>query len=195
MGATRRQLVRGALAGALGGPALGPATTAAAETAPAENDASALTRAFRIEQLLVIAYRSVLATDVVAPSVRAQLGGIVAQELEHISWLRRALRQLGVAAPTVGVATAQRELAAHHIHLSLGQIPTQHTALRLLIDVESLAEGAYFAAISRISDPSLLRTCAEVMGCEAQHWTMLAGIQHPGKAYRSVPYPFVQGSA
>lgn len=191
-GATRRQLAQAAIAA--GGSVLGVPGVATAAVAPGETDASALTRAFRIERLVELAYQSVLATSVLRPTVRSQLHAILSQELEHISWLERALRGLGAPVPAVSVATARRELTAHHIHLSLAQIPSQRIALKLLIDVESLAEGAYFSAISKISEPTLLRACAEVMACEAQHWTVLSSIQHPGKIGRSVPYPFVQGS-
>lgn len=193
-GTTRRQLVSAAIAGAVGGSVLVPGGLAQAATASPPDDAAALTRAFRIEQLVETAYRSVLATGVLEPSVGAQLHGILAQELEHLAWLRRTLTELGVGVPSVGAGSAQRELADHHIHVALHRIPDQRAALKLLIDVESLAEGAYFSAISKISDPALIRTCAEAMACEAQHWTVLSGIQHPGKIDRSVPYAFVQGS-
>jgi hypothetical protein len=93
------------------------------------------------------------------------------------------------------VASAQRALARRHVSASLTKLDTQRKCLRLLIDVESLAEGAYFAAITNLRDPVLVRTSAEIMGCEAQHWTLLSALQHHGDVDRAVPYPFVQGSS
>ncbi len=168
---------------------------AAAAAGPAPNDATVLTRTLQIEQLVVTAYRSVLASGVVTAAVASRLRTMLAQELDHVAVLERALHNLGAPSPTTSATGAQRELAAHHVHLSLAHLPSQHECLRLLIDVESLAEGAYFSAISKLTEPGLVRTSAEAMGCEAQHWTVLSALQHHGDVTRSVPYPFVQGSA
>ncbi len=40
----------------------------------------------------------------------------------------------------------------------------------------------------------LARTCAEIMGCEAQHWTVLSGFLNHRDATKAVPYPFVAGT-
>jgi hypothetical protein len=45
-----------------------------------------------------------------------------------------------------------------------------------------------------LSTPSLIRLSVQIMSCEAQHWTVLSGIQHPGQYVKAVPWPFVQGS-
>jgi hypothetical protein len=162
--------------------------------AAAPSDSTVLARTLRIEQLVVIAYERVLASGLVAPAVSAQLHTVLGQEHRHVAVLERALRELSAMPPQTSNAAAQRELAAHHVQVGLNSLGDQHDCLKLLIDVESLAEGAYFAAISKLTDPRLLRTSIAAMGCEAQHWTLLSAIQHPGKLYRSVPYPFVQGS-
>jgi hypothetical protein len=153
-----------------------------------------LTKALGIERVVVSAYRSVLSSGVLTGVVTATLRGILAQELAHVAALERALRGLGAPIPQTSPGAAQSALPRHHIHLSLTHLPTQHDCLRLLIDVESLAEGTYFSAISKLTDPGLLRTSVEAMGCEAQHWTVLSALQHHGDVTRSVPYPFVQGS-
>lgn len=191
---TRRQLVQTGIAGATAVTLLG-SRSAAAAIAAAPSDAAVLTHTLRIEHLVVVAYERVLASGLLAPGPSGQLHAILRQERQHVAALERALHVLGAQAPQSSVAAAQRELAAHHIHTSLSTLRSQHDCLKLLIDVESLAEGAYFAAISKLTDPALVRTSVEAMGCEAQHWTLLSAIQHPGKLYRSVPYPFVQGSA
>jgi hypothetical protein len=193
--ATRRELVRSAFAAGAAILVVASASDALA-SAPAETEARALERALEIEQLVVIAYRQVLATDLLRTNVRNQLQVALGQELEHVEVLERALATLGQppAPASPGIAAAQSALGRHHIHRSLSDFRNQHDCLRLLIDVESLAEGAYFAAIGKLTDPALVRTSAEIMGCEAQHWSVLSGLQHHGDVTQSVPYPFVQGS-
>jgi hypothetical protein len=39
-----------------------------------------------------------------------------------------------------------------------------------------------------------MKLSLELMGSDAQHWTVLSGIQHAGDIGQSVPYPFVAGS-
>jgi Ferritin-like domain len=189
---TRRQLLAAGTA-ASASVLLVPGTADGATTA-APNDSAVLTKALGIERLVVSAYRSVLSSGVLTDSVATPLRGILVQELAHVAVLERALRDLGAPIPQTSPGAAQSELAKNHIHLSLTHLPTQHDCLRLLIDVESLAEGTYFSAISKLTDPGLLRTSVEAMGCEAQHWTVLSALQHHGDVTRSVPYPFVQGS-
>jgi len=190
---TRRQVVQTGIVGTAAA-ALLRVPDAAAAGAVAPSDSAVLARTLRIEQLVVIAYERVLTSGLLAPGVSGQLRTILGQEHRHVAVLERALRELGAALPRTSDSAAERLLAAHHVHVGLGSLRDQHDCLKLLIDVESLAEGAYYASISKLSDPGLMRTSIAAMGCEAQHWTLLNAIQHPGKLYRSVPYPFVQGS-
>jgi hypothetical protein len=76
---------------------------------------------------------------------------------------------------------------------SLANLRTQHECLKLLVDLESVAEGAHYDAISKLRSVRLLALSAEIMACEAQHWTVLSELQHPGKIELAVPNPFVQG--
>jgi hypothetical protein len=159
-------------------------------------EAEAMAYALQIERLAVIVYRQALSTDVLAPRVRSQLTLLMGEERQHVVELERILNGLGASAPPGpdDVAAAQALLTRHQIHRSITNIPTQHDALRVLIDVESLTEGAYFKAMPVLQEASLIRASAEMMGSDAQHWTILAGIQHHGDVSISVPYPFVQGS-
>jgi rubrerythrin len=97
------------------------------------------------------------------------------------------------AAPNVDAA--QVVLTRHGVRWSLTQLTNQHDALKLLVDVESLAENVYFEAVGIITEPPLMRTCAEIMGCEAQHWTVLSGLLNHRDPNKAVPYPFVAGSS
>lgn len=197
---TRRELVGKGLA--LGGTALAAgggadllAGTAPAVAAPAQVEARALTHALQIEQVVVIAYHQVVASDVLRASVRTQLRLLLGQEVEHVTLLERALVARGeivAAAPSVGAA--QAVLTQHGVHWSLTRLRNQHDALKLLVDVESLAENVYFEAVGAVVEPALMRTCGAIMGCEAQHWTVLSGLLNHEDAAKAVPYPFVAGS-
>jgi hypothetical protein len=173
---------------------LEPVSPAAA--APAQLEARALTQALQIEQVVVIAYRQVTSSNVVKPAVRAQLRMLLDQETEHVTLLKRALSARGEIVPAPpNLDAAQAVLSAHKVHWSLTQLRNQHDALKLLVDLESLAENVYFDAVGIVAETALVRTCAEIMGCEAQHWTVLSGLLNHEDATKAVPYPFVAGSA
>lgn len=192
-GTTRRGLIAGAVG--LGAAAsLGAAAAGAAAATSA--DAQALAGALGLERASVIGYTQVLATSVLTAGVRAQLAVLKAQDLEHVAKLEQSIARLGapVSQAPAGVAAAEALLGQHQIHRSLTDLPTQHDCLKLLIDIESLTEGAYFKAIPELTDPSLVKVSLELMGSDSQHWTVLSGIQHDGNVGLSVPYPFVEGS-
>ena len=192
---TRRELVGGA-AVASAASALALAQTGRAAVLAPGSDGEVLGQTLKVESLVVIAYRRVLASGALKPAVAPQVEGILGQELEHVATLQNELKRIGAPVPPEprDLAAAERGLAAHHVNTSLDGLRTQNDCLKLLIDVESVAEGAYFDAIGHLTDASLLRTSAAIMGCEAQHWTVLSAIRHPGEIFYSVPYPFVQGS-
>jgi Ferritin-like domain len=197
---TRRQLVSDGLTAAVGlagagGAASVLASTASAAGAPPQVEAMALTHALQIEQLLLIAYRQVVASPVVHPPVAGQLRTQLGQEVAHVGILQQALAGRGEIVPTPpSLEAAQDELTQHHVHWSLTDLRNQHDCLKLLIDIESLAENAYFEAVAEVQDPILLRTCAEIMACEAQHWTVLSGFLNHQDPKKAVPYPFVEGA-
>jgi Ferritin-like domain len=197
MRATRRELIRrgGIAAGALASAGLATARADAASQAP-QTDAELLARTLRIEQLVVFVYVQVLGAGVLDSQLARQVRGMLSQEREHVEFLEGALHAIGATPPPPPANTAevQAYLNSHQVHRSLTGIRTQHDGMKLLIDAESLAEGAYFYAISRLNDLNLVRRAVEIMGCEAQHWAVLSAIQHPDQIIISVPYPFVEGS-
>lgn len=189
---TRRELITGA-AGLGAAASLGAGAAAAVA---AGSEAGALAHALQLERAGVIAYRQALAARVVSAPVGAQLRLLLAENLQHVARLEQFLRRLGAGIPAgpATVAEAQALLAQHQVHRSLTTLASEHDALRLLIDTEGLTEGAYFSAIPLLTDPTLSRTAIEMLGADAQHWTVLSGIQHNGNVFQSVPYPFAQGS-
>ena len=167
---TRRELVRRAAVSAAAVAALSRPGAAAAQAGPPESDTQLLERTFRTN--IWGYFFMTLAT------LERELSARCAQP----------------AGPPRDVVTAQRGFAAHHMYTSLTKLPSQNACLKLLIDVETVAESAYLEAIAKLGDARLLRISAEIMGAEAQHWTALSSVRHHGDVMMSVPYPFVGGS-
>src|SRR5205807_3024913 len=91
---TRRELVGSAVIAAAGVSGLIGAE-ATAEAAAPPTDAGVLRRTLEIEQLVVIAYRRVLSSGALRPSVAGQGRAVLSQELQHVAHLERGLRGLG----------------------------------------------------------------------------------------------------
>ena len=199
---TRRELVARGLrtaAGVAAGSALGLAATPdpalAASAVP--SDAETLSKVLEVERLLVLGYRRVLASGTLGPGEDTALSPFLAHELEHVSTVAAHLSALGAAAPTgpLDIADGEALLAKYYVQGSLTELPTRKDSLRLLVNLESVAEGAYFTALKTLGSAELVRFSAEVMACEAQHWTVLSGLRNPGIYLKSVPWPFVTGSS
>ena len=194
-GSTRRQLIARWLA--IGGAAAllaPPLGVDAALTAP-QTDAQVLADAFAVEQLVAFAYARVLASGALSAGVRRTVAEVLAQEHEHAAALAALLDQLGTPLPAgpTGVAAADKALAADKVSVSLAGLRSQRDCLKLLIDVESVAEGTYFVAVSKLRDATALRLSAEIMANEAQHWSALTELRLPGDLASAVPSPFVEG--
>lgn len=192
---TRRQFVAGTVSAAAGGlvVAAGPAL---ADTG-VPSDSEALAKILLIERLVVLGYRQVLASGSLASGDAAVLAPFVSQELEHVSALVARLQALGspAIAPQLDVEAGNGLLAKHHVPGSLTDLHTRTDCLRLLVNLESLAEGAYFTALKTLGSAELVSLSAQAMACEAQHWTVISGLRNPGIYVKSVPWPFVTGSS
>jgi hypothetical protein len=195
-GRTRRELMGSAMLAAASGCALSGAVAADAAAVPI-TDANLLQRALGVEHLVVIAYRRVLSSGTLTPGLAGKVHSILGQELQHVAMLEHALGRLGASPspPPQDLPAAQRALSSHHVGASLMDLHTQNQCLKLLVDVETVAEDAYFVAIGKLRDAGLLRMSAQIMGCEAQHWTVLSAVRHHGDVMISVPYPFVGGTS
>ena len=192
---TRRQLVARGIAAGVAVSALGSPRDVAGATAGPETDPQLLAATLATEQLLVLAYRQALAAGALTQLAERTVSGLLAQERQHERALTEALLERGGAIPAgPTVASGDQALAAHRVPGSLANLRTERDCLKLLVDLESLTEGAYYAAMSKLRSPKLLALSAEIMACEAQHWTVLSELQHPGKLELAVPSPFVQGT-
>jgi hypothetical protein len=196
--ATRRQAIVATL-GAVGGvttwAGIEPGVAAADATVP--SDPEVLTKALAVERLMVLAYRRVLASGALKPGDAPVLQTLLRHELEHVSTVAGRLEAMGAPATTapLDLKTADAMLGQHHIPGSLTDLHTRHDSLRLLVDLESVAEGVYFTALKTLGSAELLLVSAQTMACEAQHWTVISGLRNPGQYVKSVPWPFVTGSS
>jgi hypothetical protein len=189
----RRELVAGALAGAAAG--LGSGSPALADS-PAPSDAELLSKTLEVERLMVLAYERVLASGALSPGVQRAITPFLGQERAHLSAVAAALTRLGAPASAgpLSLEDASGALSAHSVPGSLTDLHTEHACLKLLVDLESVAEGASYTPIRNLRHPDLVVLCARIMGCEAQHWTVLSGLRHPGQYVKAVPWPYVFGT-
>jgi Ferritin-like domain len=205
-GSTRRELVARGLAAAGAGARLaivgtaGIAVAAAPASASADaplTDPQALSKALEVERLLVLAYRRVLSSGALAPDIERAIAPYLSHEIQHVSAVAAALAGMGVKASTgpLDLNAAGDLLSKHNIPVSLTNLHSQNDALRLLVDLESIAEGVYFTALKTLSTQPLQRLAAQIMACEAQHWTAVSGLRNPGQYVKAVPWPFVTGSS
>jgi hypothetical protein len=191
---TRRELLRGGVAGA-GGALLAAASARAAPSTHEPTETVRLQRLVRLELLLLFCYRHVLASPVLTPRARRTLTPFIVHEQAHVGALAQQLRAVGgaIPRPPASVAAANRDLAHRNVAGRLGQLRGDHDAVRLLLRMEQVTIGAYFVALLKLQDAGLIELVAQIMANEAQHDAMLALLLPPNKLGNAVPYGLVQG--
>jgi rubrerythrin len=199
---TRRELLAGGVLGGLAALGTGPlAADASAATGPGtllnglHGDGPLLQRIVSIEQLVATAYEHVLSTVSFSSAAASALRVFLSHERTHVQRLSEALTQLGEtppAAPT-DISAVSRELESLHGSGSLLGVRSEQDALPYLVGVETVAEDAYHSAISMLSDQRLVVVAAQILACEAQHWSALNELFVPGDIARAVPYSVVLG--
>jgi hypothetical protein len=194
---TRRELIAGGAAGAaVMGAGLAPSAAIADDPlASTHGDIDVLERLVAIEQLSAFAYEHLLRSAGLSQATARLVGTFLSHERAHVRILSSALAGRGAAAPPAptDLRAASRQLAKLGVVGSLSDSRGDTVSVRYLIGVETLAEGAYYSAMSKLSNATLLAQAAQIMSCEAQHWTGLSGLQHAGDVFRGVPYPTVTG--
>ena len=163
--------------------------------AQASSDGDVLRGLVTVEQLLAFTYQHLVAAGGLSDATKPLIAGFLSHERVHVTLLTAALARLGGGAPAPPgtVAEASRALARLGAPGSLRLSHTEVDSIHYLIGAETVAEGAYYDALSRLNDAKLAVTAAEIMGCQAQHWTSLSGLLHAGDVNRAVPYPVVLG--
>lgn len=196
VGPTRRELIAGAAAAAGATVSGGVRAAGALADTPAPSDAELLGKSFQVERLIVLGYRRVFASGLLTPAIQRAIASHLDHELAHVAALAAALRSLGAPAPTgpLDLETAAQVMADHHVSGSLTDLHSQNDGLKLLVDLESAAEGAHYTALKDLSLPAHQHLSAQIMACEAQHWTVLSGLRNPGQYVKAIPWPFVYGT-
>ncbi|HYZ81456.1 MAG TPA: ferritin-like domain-containing protein [Solirubrobacteraceae bacterium] len=194
---TRRELVSRAAAAAVWAAGAGAVHAGTAEAAAPQTDAELLRAILSVELLVVFSYEQVLGSGKLSPSSEHVIRPLLDHEHMHVDVVSAELEELGQAPPDppASVAAADAELSVLHGSARLASLNSEQDCLRLLEQVESLAQGAYYVSMSKLADVHLARLCASILGAEAQHYTALAGLLHPGDINKAVPGPFVEGSA
>ena len=179
----------GAAVAATSGPALA--------ATPVPSDSETLAKVLEVERLVVLGYRQVLASGLLGPADDAALEPFLAHELEHVSTLASHLKALGASADvsSLDVKTGDSLLGKYHVPGSLTGLQNRKDGFRLLVNLESVAEGAYFTALNTLRSAEFQTLSGQAMACEAQHWTVISGLRNPGIYVKSVPWPFVTGSS
>jgi Ferritin-like domain len=196
--ATRRELMAGA-AGAAAGVALGAGVgvgSSAFGDTPPPSDTELLDKTLMVERLMVLAYRRVFASGALPADLHRAIAPHLGHELAHVRTVAARLKALGAPAPTgaLDLPTAKAMMAQHGVPGSLTDLHSQNDCLKLLVDLESVAEGAHYTALKDLRSPSLQHLSAQIMACEAQHWTVLSGLRNPGQYVKAIPWPFVYGT-
>ena len=195
---SRRDLIAGAAACA-GLCALGATALEAgdAEAAAPQTDAELVRAILSVELLVVFSYGQVLTSGKLTLDSDHVIRQLFDHEQTHVDVLSNELEKLGqeAPAPPATVAAADAELSVLRGSARLASLHSEQDCLRLLEQVEQLVQGAYYVSISKLADVKLARTCASILGAEAQHYTALAGLLHPGDINKAVPGAFVEGSA
>jgi hypothetical protein len=188
----------GAAAGAglwaVGASALRPAD---AEAAAPQTDAELIRAILAVELLVVFSYEQVLSSGKLSADAEHVVRQLLDHEHTHVDVMSADLEELGQQPPDppASVTAADAELSVLHGSARLASLNSEEDCLRLLEQVESLVQGAYYVSMSKFADVKLARTCASILGAEAQHYTALAGLLHPGDINKAVPGAFVEGSA
>lgn len=188
----------GAAAGAglwtVGATALG---TESAEAAAPQTDAELIRAIVSVEVLVVFCYQQVLSSGKLSPTSEHVIRQLLDHEHTHVDVLAAVLEEQGQEPPDppASVEDADAELSVLHGSAALASLNSEQDCLRLLEQVEQLVQGAYYVSMSKLADVKLAHTCASILGVEAQHYTALAGLLHPGDINKAVPGAFVEGSA
>jgi hypothetical protein len=195
--ATRRELITCAIAAGAGGVLAGrlaPSAALADETPP--SPAELLGKALDVERAIVLAYQQVFASGALSPGIQQAIAPHLAHERAHLSAVAAELTRLGAPAPTgpMSLQAASDVMGDHNVSGSLTDLHTENACLKLLVDLESVAEGAYYTPLKDLTDPRLVRLSAQIMSCEAQHWTVLSGLRNPGQYVKAIPWPYVYGT-
>lgn len=164
--ATRRAAIQRAgfaTAGLASAGILRPPRARASLTA-SETSVALVESAIGLEQRVALAYEAIASLELLEDEVSRAAELFAQQEREHADALVAAVEDLGGAAP--------EPPAPSDVEGLLG-LESQPEALELALRLENELVVAYLDAAEVTSDTALLRTFAQILGCEAQHEVVL----------------------
>jgi rubrerythrin len=202
---TRRDALRGAAlaAGAVATPAL---LRPAAAQAQAEDDESELrdflTEAIALEQIAALAYETVADADRVSAELARTLRTFAEQEQAHATALRTALDSIGFDPPDApsgprdsqaitGIDRLDPQRAEELVELleGLADLEGDDRSLEHMVALETEQIDLYVGVTPDFVSEDLLRTGAEIAGCQAQHVVVLREAlgEPPARAVPELP--------
>ena len=212
---SRRELLAGGAGLGTVTALLGPTARAAAATTPKaqlashQRDLRALEDLAFGERLLQYCYTAVLESGALKHASNDVVLVAFGHEQSHaqavqaaIGTVQNQIAGLQTTVPTVSHAQAPSRHPAHPAAFPPQQIVQlfQHLhheafCITQLIRVEAYVQSKYFHAIATFTDPGLIRTATEILGCKAQQWSLFQDLLSHGKVMHTVPSASVRGSA
>ncbi|MDQ6744816.1 MAG: ferritin-like domain-containing protein [Actinomycetota bacterium] len=148
-----------------------------------------------VELLAIAVYGRVLVSPHLSPRARRLARKLLGQEHAHLRALARELRRLDLKllpAPS-GVEAIDGALSNRKVDRKVEDLHSEHDCLDLLLAVESVSEGAYYSALSKLQSPHLLSLAAALLASEGQHEALLGERRMPKNFDQAAPYPYVEG--
>ena len=171
---TRRDALRlaGAGAGALAAPALLQPAIARAQSSDDDDLNDFLEPAIELEQATALAYETAAEAKGVDGELKRSFELFRDQERAHAAALRQALDSLGFDLPDELTDPAQSDQLN-----GIERLKTPNDFLAFLVDLEQEQVSFYVEQDPPLDSEDLLRTTAEILGCQAQHVVVLREAQ------------------
>jgi len=149
-----------------------------------------------VELLAIAVYGRVLVSPHLSPRARRLAHRLLGQEHAHLRVLARELHQLGLKLPLApsGVEAIDAALSNRQVDRKVEDLHNEHDCLDLLLAVESVSEGAYYSALSKLQSPHLLTLAAALLASEGQHEALLGERRVSKNFDQAAPYPYVEGT-
>ena len=162
----------GAGAGALAVPALLRPAIARAQSSDDDDLNDFLEPAIELEQATALAYETAAEAKGVDGELKRSFELFRDQEQAHASALRQALDSLGFDLPDELTDPAQSDQLN-----GIERLKTPNDFLAFLVDLEQEQVSFYVEQGPPLDSEDLLRTTAEILGCQAQHVVVLREAQ------------------
>jgi hypothetical protein len=197
---TRRQLLAGGFGAAAGLAVIAPVAAPAdsgnqleSKLPPKVQDGRTLQGLLKVELLLQYGYQHALSSGYLKHDGQELAQAQLADEQAHVAALQAHLRARNLS-PSALEEKSREPLPYDQVNALFKAATHEKDQLQVVVQIENLAQSYYFRAAGGFHDRQLVRLAAEILACEAQHWTMLVDLLHKGNATRAVPNPTVRGS-